>query len=50
MVPTLPLVLMWIKTHISSVRIGDPEHIDASSPSTYKSRYLRGDKTIQGTQ
>ena len=31
-----------------SVRMKDPEHIDASSPSTYKSRYKKEIKQRQG--
>ena len=33
---------MWIKTHRCFVRMKDPYLIDASSPSTYKSRHKKG--------
>ena len=40
-VPTSPLVLMWIKTHIHLVRAEDPKFIHALSPIIDKSKYKR---------
>ena len=39
--PTSTLVQMWIKTHRCLVCMKDPKLINASSPRTYKSRFLK---------
>ena len=49
-VPTLPLVLMWIKAHRYLVLMNDPKLNYVSFPSTYESKYKEDKIKIKNQQ